>query len=222
MEEEKVLAKVFKGNTGVRNPYLEHTVVSNMVPVIKQCIKDTAGVEDLEDYNEEIIKWKLLHVLRRMQVSQSKSLVRFSILQQELLKRYEAVIRAELSNKGIKESEIDVSLLESQKVKMLHQKITDKDECTLMYLQCFCQSMCEMDCGTPVDHEDYILLQERFKQLLLLILKTMTQKQHNLVAVMTAQKTVYNYFFEERFAAAILPTDSVISYDPLFSLPKGK
>ena len=77
MEEEKVLAKAFKGNTGLLNSYLEHTVVSTMVPVIKQVIKDNAGVEDLEDCDDvnEILTQESLHALRQMQGSQSKSLL---------------------------------------------------------------------------------------------------------------------------------------------------
>ena len=138
------------------------------------------------------------------------------------MNQYEILIKAELSSRGIKDSEIDVSLLESQKVKMLCQKITDRDEDALMFVHCYCQWMCKMDCGTPVDHKDYILLQEDLKQLLLSVLEVMAQKQHNLGALRTVQKTVVNYYFEEGFAAATLPTDSVISYDSLFSLPKGR
>ena len=169
----------------------------------------------LDESIQQMVHRRIQYVLQQSQ--HSIAAVRMGLTQAKLLNECEIMIKKELVNNGIKR--VEKSVLESEKLKLLSQRIKSGDKDALLFVHYYGQFMCELYQGTPVDYEEYVKLVEEMKHSLPKLLEIMSQNQRNLAALMNVSQSVDNYYLEE--VCTTLPMDAVISYDPLFSLPKG-
>ena len=215
MAENHQVAILLKDTLTINNPHLLNAVVSTLENVVKQTIEeDLKDIDELEgaDIFKAMVREGCTSFMQHF--FQSKSFLQFSMIQQKLFQQLEITVRQELFAKGV--NRVTLSQLEAEKYNLLARLIqAGNDKCVLEFVRYYSEFMHEF-LEIPIDDEEF---QEETKQTLIRFAASMSEKHFNSAALKVIRDTE-QYYFEE--VSMMAQTREVISYDPLFSLPKGK
>ena len=216
MAQSRQVAIPLMDSLPLNNPHLLNALYSHYASVMEKTVEEKLK-DDIEgaDVFKAMVRRPAFFSDILQHFIQSESLIQFSMLQQRLFQRLEIAVKQELFSKGI--STVTLSQLEAEKYNMLAKLIQagdDKD--VLEFVRYYSESMLEFF-GIPNVEEH----QEKLKQHLIEYTAAMSEGHFSSAALKILRDTE-QYYFEELSITAQASGFEVISYDPLFSLPKGK
>ncbi len=198
------------------NPHLLRALFSHFENVMNKSLEE--DTDNLEGTESDVIK-AMVHEESPALFSdmfkhmvQSKSFLQDCLVQQRLLQRLEITVKQDLYSKGI--VTVTLAQLEAEKYKLLAKLIqagNDKD--ALEVLQYYTELMHKLF-DIPISDKE---IQEILKQKLASVSESYFSSPAFKIIKDTEQ-----YYFEELSITAQASSFEVISYDPLFSSPKGK
>ena len=217
-ENHQVAIPLIKDTLPIDNPHLLNAVVSTLENVVKQTVEDLKDIDELEgaDIFKAMVREGCTDFLGDMMQHffQSKSFLQLSMIQQKLFQQLEITVRQELFAKGV--NRVTLSQLEAEKYNLLSRLIQAGNDKHVLELVRYYSELMHEFLEIPIDDEEF---QEEMKQSLIRFAASVSEKHFNSAALKVVRDTE-QYYFEE--VSMMAQTREVISYDPLFSLPKGK
>ena len=204
----------------LKNPHLLNAMYSQFASMMKTVVDedmkdDLEGADDLKAMLlaecPALFSYFLQHLI------QSKSLLQTCVLQQRLFQRLEVAVKQDLFSKGI--TTVPLSQLEAEKYKLLAKLIqASRDKDALEFVQYHTEIMREMFDIPNFEAKEF---QEEMKKQFINFAASLSERHFNSAALKIVRDTE-QYYFEELNILVQASGFEVISYDPLFNLPKGK